>query len=357
MVWTGDQILTWGGQVIRGAKYRADGEVFDPVRNEWSPIPKAPLKPRGDHVAVWTGSRLLVWGGGVEGPNGGIHSLDDGASYDPNSDRWTPLARSPLEARSRPTGVWTGSRLLIWGGTDLGRTLVGDTTFPGDVFAIPGEEDEISEEAKLLADGAAYDPATDEWRPMADAPLTPRVGHVAVWTGQEMLVWGGATPKESTVAFGDGAAYDPATDTWRSIGVAPVQAGASFTAIWTGKQMVVWGGTEGQGAAYNPSTDRWTPLPRAPISPLSTPTSAWTGRLMLIWGAPEIQPSPERPFAEGAAYDPMRNQWTRLPKAPSAPGQGQAAVWTGTRMVVWGGFAGPGPLSAGATFNLAARQK
>jgi N-acetylneuraminic acid mutarotase len=352
IVWTGSRMLTWGGQVIRGAKYRADGQVFDPANEEWSAIPEAPIHPRADQVAVWTGFRLLVWGGGVEGPNTGIRSFDDGASYDPDTGRWTPLARSPLEARSRHSGVWTGSRLLIWGGVDLGRTQVGDATFPGDVFTIPGEEEEISEEAKLLADGAAYDPATDRWKSMAEAPLSPRVGQVSVWTGHEMLVWGGATPREDAVAFGDGAAYDPETDRWRSIGAAPVQAGATFTAVWTGKQMIVWGGPEGAGAAYDPSTDRWTRLPTSPLPPLATPTSAWTGRVMLIWGAPEIQPDPARPFAEGAAYDPVGNRWTRLPRAPSAPGQGQAAVWAGTRMVVWGGFAGPGPLSGGAAFTL-----
>ena len=42
------------------------------------------------------------------------------------------------------------------------------------------------------ADGAAYDPAADRWRPLTlDASVTARANHVAVWTGQAMVVWGG----------------------------------------------------------------------------------------------------------------------------------------------------------------------
>jgi hypothetical protein len=42
------------------------------------------------------------------------------------------------------------------------------------------------------ADGAAWQPASDRWRPITSGQrATPRTGHVAVWTGTEMLVWGG----------------------------------------------------------------------------------------------------------------------------------------------------------------------
>jgi N-acetylneuraminic acid mutarotase len=345
-------MLLWGGQAVQGAKYRADGEIFEPAANEWFPISEAPVEPRSDPVAAWTGSRLLVWGGGVEGAKTHTKAFADGASYDSSTGRWTPLAPSPLEARTLHTGVWTGSRLLVWGGADIGAHQVGNITLPGDIFTFPDEEDEESEGAKLLADGAAYDPASDRWIPMASSPLKGRVGHVAVWTGREMLVWGGATLKESNFAFDDGAAYNPMTDTWRSIGVAPIHAGARFTAVWTGKQMLVWGGPRGEGAAYDPASNRWSVLPKSPLPTITTPSSVWTGRLMLIWGAPDQQPSPSEPVARGAAYDPARDEWLPLPAAPTAPGLGQAAVWTGTAMLVWGGFVTDGPYSSGAALKL-----
>jgi hypothetical protein len=39
--------------------------------------------------------------------------------------------------------------------------------------------------------GATYDPATGTWRDLAEPPLSPRRDHVAVWTGDELLIWGG----------------------------------------------------------------------------------------------------------------------------------------------------------------------
>jgi hypothetical protein len=42
-----------------------------------------------------------------------------------------------------------------------------------------------------FGDGARYDPKTDTWSSLSitDAP-TPRAEHSAVWTGSEMIVWG-----------------------------------------------------------------------------------------------------------------------------------------------------------------------
>jgi hypothetical protein len=55
----------------------------------------------------------------------------------------------------------------------------------------------------------ASDAADGVWRRLAPSPLLPRSGHVVVWTGREMIVWGGV---EKGGAFADGAAYDPQRD-------------------------------------------------------------------------------------------------------------------------------------------------
>jgi hypothetical protein len=43
------------------------------------------------------------------------------------------------------------------------------------------------------------------------SPLRGRIGHVAVWTGSQMLVWGGTPARASDPQrpFSDGAAYTP----------------------------------------------------------------------------------------------------------------------------------------------------
>jgi len=93
-----------------------------------------------------------------------------------------------------------------------------------------------------FADGAAYDPKTAEWRVLAQSPLAPRDLHTAVWTGEEMIVWGGLE-RDSGTEFGDGAAYDPSKDCWRMLSGSPIDARAEHASVWTGREMIVWGGT------------------------------------------------------------------------------------------------------------------
>jgi len=60
--------------------------------------------------------------------------------------------------------------------------------------------------------------------------------------------------------------------------------------VWTGTEMIAWGGAgatfdTSTGGRYNPSTDQWTAtsLVNAP-SPRDWSASVWTGSKMLIWG-------------------------------------------------------------------------
>ena len=86
------------------------------------------------------------------------------------------------------------------------------------------------------------------------------MGHTAVWTGSEMIVWGGDLDN----FLNTGGRYDPGTDSWTSTSTANAPVGReAHTAVWTGSEMIVWGGVDGgsylnTGGRYNPSTDSWT---------------------------------------------------------------------------------------------------
>lgn len=59
-----------------------------------------------------------------------------------------------------------------------------------------------------------------------------------MWTGREMIVWGGSARSESPdslsfVAARDGAAYDPRRDSRRRIARASIPGGPGYSAIWT----------------------------------------------------------------------------------------------------------------------------
>src|SRR5205085_769248 len=88
-----------------------------------------------------------------------------------------------------------------------------------------------------------------------------------VWTGSEMVVWGGIGAGEDDF-FNTGGKYNPDTDTWTSTATTNAPEGRySTSAVWTGSEMIVWGGYAGSfnnamatntGGRYNPNTDSWT---------------------------------------------------------------------------------------------------
>lgn len=251
---------------------------------EWSALPAgwtslpAPPFVRARAASVWTGAELFYWGGDTG--LGTTHHAD-GASFRPVPGSWHRLPASPLSGRSSPAAVWTGREVVLWGG----RPSRGD--------------------------GAAFDPEAGTWRLLPAAPLSPRVPIAALWTGKELIVWGDASRAGEAT---DGAAYDPAADRWRALPPAPLALNEA-QAVWTGNEMVVYGALldrnnasktkHAQGIAYDPEANEWRAIAPYSLSPQAS-TASWTGDGVLVW---------DYELAAGA-YDPARNEWTRLPDLP-----------------------------------------
>jgi len=71
----------------------------------------------------------------------------------------------------------------------------------------------------------------------------PRFNQTAIWTGTQMIIWGGY---DGTNYFNDGRIYNPALNTWSAMtpyGAPTARVG--HTAVWTGTQMIIWGGYNG----------------------------------------------------------------------------------------------------------------
>jgi N-acetylneuraminic acid mutarotase len=191
-------------------------------------------------LAVLVGSVAAAVGGPSEppvivaGPDGGSFELSD-----PGAAKFemSALARSPLSPRADMTGVWTGEELIVWGGTSNGA---------------------------VTGDGAAYSPATNTWRRIADGPLSARTRHMAVWTGREMVVWGGTLRPAGVGDLLDGAAYNPTTDTWRTISSSPPGTDRTSAATAFAGGSAVFGGgfssTEATAQSvlvYDVAADTW----------------------------------------------------------------------------------------------------
>jgi len=186
---------------------------------------------------------------------------------------------------------------------------------------------------------------------------TARYFHTAVWTGSEMIIWGG----DAGVETNTGAKYDPTANSWIPTSTTGAPAIRSYhTAIWTGSNMVVWGGTKydiltptyyNTGGRYDPAANTWTATntANAPAGRYQH-QAIWTGSLMMVWGGDAGLSY----FNTGGKYDPTANSWTAITttNAPDARDT-FTAVWdtANSQMIVWGGIRG----SDGACVNSGGR--
>jgi hypothetical protein len=82
----------------------------------------------------------------------------------------------------------------------------------------------------------------DTWNATSTTnPPSARQFHTAVWTGVEMIIWGG--DDGDVFPVNTGAKYNPSADTWTATTIANApDERQDHTAVWTGSEMIVWGG-------------------------------------------------------------------------------------------------------------------
>ena len=331
-VWTGSEMIVWGGIPGEGRCLNTGGK-YNPATDTWTATSTtAAPEARLHHTAVWTGSEMIVWGGADSPDSPDTQYFNTGARYNPITDNWTATNITDAPAgRAHHTVVWTGSEMIVWGGQ-------GSNT--------------------LFNNGGRYNPSTDSWTATSttSAP-TPRVFHSAVWTGSEMIVWGGTN---AASGFFTGGRYNPNTDSWTATSDFNAPEGRyDHTAVWTGSEMIIFGGHTlvctafGNGKRYDPGTDSWTA-----ISTINAPdarfyhTAVWTGSEIIVWGGQQCPPVPT--FNTGGRYNPLTDSWTATTVINAPAGrESHTVVWTGSEMIIWGGFGIGGDMNTGVRYNLA----
>ena len=285
--------------------------------NYWMPNNISTTSAPAARVAAcfcWTGSKFFIWGGMVSWV-----ASNTGALYDPFSDTWsaTSTGTDCPTARYNAVCLWTGTEVIVWGGTVDGSSY--------------------------LTTGSKYNPNTNTWTAMAGTAPSARAYNTFYWNGTYVVVWGGEDI--GGIPLGDGKRYDPSGNTWLPIAAGGPTArtgliGISFTATDT----IMWGGFDGAacvntGARYNPNSNTWSSMTSSggTLGGRANSVVVSTGSKILIWGG---QNSAGAMQVDGAQYDPVGDSWTGITTtgAPSArfllpPG----AIWTGTRMLIWGG--------------------
>jgi len=198
VLWDGREMLGWGGGCCGDAF--SDGVAFNPVTNRWRALPDAHLEGDQHPVGVWTGRRYLVFAGTRT------------AAYDPVRNRWHRLTPAPMRAAA---AVWSGSRAYI--ATTTRRVLSYDPakdrwqSLPllplgrvGGIVAFDG--------ARLLVwggsrGGASIVPGEKKWTTFAYGPLPAKLEATAVWTGTSLIVSGKEGAAYTPPAIGCGDAW------------------------------------------------------------------------------------------------------------------------------------------------------
>lgn len=287
----------------------------------WQPMATAAIPGRTMHTAVWTGSKMLVWGGYGSSPS----YKNDGAAWDFASDTWTTLATSPLAGRRQHAAVWTGSKMIVWSGYD------GSTQYK---------------------DGALYDPATNSWKTLATSPLSGRHNAAVVWSKaiNQMIVWGGCTSSDCSAVTNDGATYDPATDTWTAIPAGPLAARTDMAFEIVGGELVIFGGRNsagtalGDGGRFDPTTKVWTKYsdPGATLDARYDSSAVSDGTTLWVFGGRTSSSSSSA--KGGAAYFQPGVGWSPIPDAgdtafaPSGKRYDVAAFYGAGKLFVFSGI-------------------
>ena len=300
---------------------------FDPANNRWVALSSNGAEPRFNHELVLAGDKLIAWGGYTDLGSGVYQS--SGQIYDLKTDKWSTIrgtkpAGTTGYVRTSQTATWTGRKLLVWGSViPTGSSL-----------------------SNWTHEGCMYDLVSDKWERVdtRSAPIRYS-GHSAIWTGSEVLIWGGKVPPgvsgNNGVLTNEGALFNPETNSWRAISTRNAPSPRmDHVAVWTGTQMIVFGGSDntrnikGNGGIYDLKTDTWVSFASEIASQRVGHTAVWTGDEMLIWGGR----TSDSYFSAVVAFNPRSGVWRSLAGAsnPSARDQ-HTAVWTGMSMIVWGG--------------------
>lgn len=164
---------------------------------------------------------ILIVPLGIGGP--GRQSAVPAATGGPG--QWRQTSPIPIGQRYRSIDLWTGGAFYIIGGiSHCGLDAQGNPVDEICAASLPSP-------GESLADGARYDPATDTWTRIADAPV-PIGGGQGVVVGDAIYVVAESGDREPSAVL----RYDPSADTWTRLPTS--SEGGEKSAL----QLLTWGG-------------------------------------------------------------------------------------------------------------------
>ena len=178
-------------------------------------------------------------------------------------------------------------------------------------------------------------------------PFPPIAGHNAVWTGDEVLVFGGTSGAQDWRRPPDGFLFDPSTGGVRAIPPAPVEGGWSVhEVLWVDGRAIVIGqslyideSTDYRPSivAFDPATDKWSQVTVFPDERQVVGAAVLADDRLVFIGGDQNGPSDEV-----WAYSLTKDQWRHLDEAPIPAVEEARAIWTRDEVIVIGGYSEDG---------------
>lgn len=372
--WSGKELLVLGPQ--RGA-------AFEPCANRWRALGMATAPPallenwQAGQEPVVFGDNVVFLFYGSRGSSSPFDSSDTGAVLQPDRNRWHVLQGDPNAPEPRRAAVVTTSALGLW--------------LWGGVATVQVQLDTAGE---TRSSGAVLDWDTLRWKPMsaAGAP-SPRAAAASAVAADALMIWGGLSKtgpyadecwdQSRCELLADGAVYNMASDSWKRMsGDGAPSARWDMAAAPIRSGMIVFGGKRGRsvlfdGAIYDLARDRWKPLAPFPRGDaldfeLEVPRLETHSEHVLLYGRsrvwsyaldgsiwrevpgkigigkrvvgpappprPELTPEAlEVSWIDAAA---ARIRTAAMPRDGMPEHPPEQWVWTGHRLIAWGGAYG-----------------
>ncbi len=230
MAAVGMTVLVWGGWDKAGQPV-PETHSFDLPSKSWSVVTSGvPPSARTEFAWAASADRLYVHGGRIAGTT----KTDEAHRAELTTGAWSAIGKGP-SGRWGSFGAWDGVGFWVWGGDDNnakadGKRYYGSawTTLASvaaptarwapqretgwaarvadNVIVIAGG---LSAPGVYLRDGAVYDGSgtTPKWTPVPQWPSAEwHAFGAGVWTGKELLIWGGRTGATLT---GKGERFKP----------------------------------------------------------------------------------------------------------------------------------------------------
>ena len=286
----------WTGTLWESSK-RSD--VYDPATNRWTQLGDIQAPETHAGVAVDEARGDVYFVAGERGPSRGQEIVSEVWKYHAATDAWTRLPVDLPEVRTGGEAALVGRTLHYFGGnpadreTNLGDHWAMDVDHPergwtrlatqpqsrdhqsavvldGQIYAVGGEfGHDILQDQQRIAQ--RYDPATDAWTRLADAPTAKSHTETAtfVYKGKIVSAGGQTAGQLSTPQV---VQYDPATDAWTVIGTLPWKLQGTVIQPIGDKVYVSTGGLNNAGDPQKATWAGQLSIKGAAPAPAPTPT-------------------------------------------------------------------------------------